>query len=331
MATARENETATCDALDIKIVHCLQVAPRAPFATIASVLDVSEQTVGRRYRRLRAAGAVRVIGVVDATPFGRQNWVLRLFGRPDAAVTLGGALARRDDVQWVAVMGGGTEVICVLRPRTLDAQDQLLLRQLPRTSQITGIEAASVLHVFRGSTTGDWRIGPDFLSARKKAMLAAGSITRNGRVVTLTSQDEDLLRALMIDGRATYAELSTAAAGDWTEARVRRRVTELQEAGVLSLGVDIDDSSFGLQLSAHVRLTVAPSHLQSVGESLRSHPAVRFCGATSGTASMTLSVSFPDSEHLYRFVSDDIGRLEGVAQAQVMPMARILKRAGTVV
>ncbi|WP_460598975.1 Lrp/AsnC family transcriptional regulator [Flexivirga lutea] len=324
-------ETITTDALDFKITHCLQVAPRASFATIATVLGVSEQTVARRYRRLRSAGAVRVIGFVDSSPFGRQNWVLRLFCRPDAAVTLGTALARRDDVQWVAVMGGGTEVICVLRPRTLDAQDQLLLRQLPRTVQITGIEAASVLHVFRGATTRDWRIGADFLSPQEEALLSAGSITRTGRVVELTAQDDSLLRALMSDGRASYAELRTAAGGDSTEARVRRRVTELREAGVLSFDVDIDDECFGFGLSAQVLLIVSPSHLQAVGESLGSHPAVRFCGATSGSASITVSASFADSESLYRFVSEDIGRLEGVAQAQVSPIARILKRAGATV
>lgn len=324
-------ESIICDAVDIKITHCLQVSPRASFSTIATVLGVSEQTVARRYRKLRAADAVRVVGFVDSSPFGRQNWVLRIFCRPDAAVSVGRALAGRDDVQWVAVMGGGTEVICVLRPRTVDAQDQLMLRQLPRTAQITGIEAASVLHVFRGSTTRDWRIGADFLSTSEEALLSEAAIARTGRVVELTAQDETLLRALMADGRATYAELRAAGGGDWTETRIRRRVTELRESGVLTFDVDIDDSSFGFALSAQVRLIVAPAHLQEVGEAMGSHPAVRFCGATSGSASITMSVSFPDSESLYRFVSDDIGRLEGVAQAQVAPIARLLKRAGAVV
>lgn len=154
---------------------------------------------------------------------------------------------------------------------------------------------------------------------------------RTGREVELTPQDDPLLRALMADGRATYAELRTAAGGDWTEARVRRRVTELREGGVLFFDVDIDDSFFDLALSAQVRLTVAPSHLNAVGEALGSHPAVRFCGATSGSASITMNVAFYDPESLYNFVSDDIGRLDGVAQAQVTPVAQVLKRAGTVV
>ncbi|MFC6705508.1 Lrp/AsnC family transcriptional regulator [Flexivirga alba] len=334
MNSARASESVVGDALDIKITHCLQVAPRASFAVVGSVLGVSEQTVARRYRKLRAAGAVRVIGFADPTPFGLQNWMLRLFCRPDAAESVGRALAGRDDTQWVALMGGGTEVDCVLRPRTLDDQDQLLLRQLPRTVPITGIEASGVLHVFRGSTTRDWRIGENFLAADEEARLRQGTGTTavgTERAVELTPPDESLLRVLTADGRATYAELRTAVGGDWTEARIRRRVTELREAGVLYFDVDIDERAFGVSLSARIALAVAPAHLQAVGEAMGSHPAVRFCGATTGATSLTATVAFANAEELYRFVSDDIGRQDGVSHVQVWQVTRILKRAGAVV
>jgi DNA-binding Lrp family transcriptional regulator len=325
-------ESVILDGLDVKITHCLQVAPRASFALIGSVLEVSEQTVARRYRKLRAAGAVRVIGFVDPAPFGRQNWMLRLFCRPDSAMSVGRALAAREDTQWVALMGGGTEVDCVLRPRSLDDQEQLLLRQLPRTVPITGIEAANVLHVFRGSTTRDWRIGEKFLTSDEEARLTEGAATvQPGRAVEMTPSDESVLRVLMTDGRASYAELRAAAGGDWTEARIRRRVRELGEAGVLYFDVDIDERGFGVPLSARVALTVAPAHLHAVGEAMGSHPAVRFCGATTGATGLSASVAFENAEELYRFVSEDIGRLDGVSQVQVWQVTRIIKRAGAVI
>jgi DNA-binding Lrp family transcriptional regulator len=331
MAHAKFKESITVDDLDVKITHCIQVSPRAPFSTIGAVLGVSEQTVARRFRRLRAAGVVRVIGFVDPTPFGRQSWLLRIFCRPDAAMQVGKALAGRDDVQWVALMDGGTEVGCVLRPRTLDAQDQLLLRQLPRTVQITRIEAASVIHVFRGSTTRDWRIREDFLTTKQEAKLAESTVSRTGRQITLGEQDDPLLRTLMADGRASYAELRAAAGADWSEARIRRRINELREAGVLYFDVDVDDAPFGFPLAAQIRLSVAPAHLQTVGDAMGKHSAVRFCGATTGSASITMSVGFDGAESLYRFVSEDIGRLEGVVQVRVGSINRVLKRAGTIV
>ena len=36
-------------------------------------------------------------------------------------------------------------------------------------------------------------------------------------------------------------------------------------------------------------------------------------------------------DELYRFVAEDIGRLDGVSQVQVATVDRILKRAGTIV
>ena len=41
-------ESHTLERTDRQILHALQIAPRAPFARIATVLGVSEQTVARR-------------------------------------------------------------------------------------------------------------------------------------------------------------------------------------------------------------------------------------------------------------------------------------------
>ena len=50
------------DAVDRQIVHAMQVDGRAPFSRWRRSLGVSEQTVARRWRRLRADGVVRVLG-----------------------------------------------------------------------------------------------------------------------------------------------------------------------------------------------------------------------------------------------------------------------------
>src|ERR1700712_5732376 len=85
------------DDLDRKILHALQISGRAPFSLIGEVIGVSEQTVARRYRRLRVAGVVRVVGVVDPAMMGQLDWMVRITCRPNAAMALGDALAARDD------------------------------------------------------------------------------------------------------------------------------------------------------------------------------------------------------------------------------------------
>lgn len=48
---------STLDPLDLKLLHALQIDGRAPFSRIAEVLGVSDQTVARRFRRLRTTAS----------------------------------------------------------------------------------------------------------------------------------------------------------------------------------------------------------------------------------------------------------------------------------
>ena len=63
-------DTLTIDDLDRQLTQCLGVDGRASFAAIAEVLGVSDQTIARRYRRLRSAGTLRVVGL----PSPKKGW-----------------------------------------------------------------------------------------------------------------------------------------------------------------------------------------------------------------------------------------------------------------
>ena len=61
---------------------------------------------------------------------------------------------------------------------------------------------------------------------------------------TLRAEDDPLLAELARDGRAPVADL--AAATNWHESTVRRRIEELRQAGLLYFDIDVDDSAFGV-------------------------------------------------------------------------------------
>lgn len=119
------------DELDRRLVHALQVDGRAAFSTIADVLGVSDRTIARRYARLRAMGAVRVVGDVDPAALGGALWFLRVRCAPTAAVPVAEALARRPDTSWVSLTSGGTEITCTVRTETAADSEALLLAKLP--------------------------------------------------------------------------------------------------------------------------------------------------------------------------------------------------------
>src|SRR3984957_4357373 len=196
------------DDLDRQLTQCLGVDGRAPFAAIAGVLGVSDQTIARRYRRLRSTRALRGVGLASPKK-GYASWFLRMRCVPGSGEAIAAALARRDDTAWVQLLSGDTEVLCSLRGDPREGTDALLAR-LPRSGRIVAVTAYSRLHMFTG--------GPDglkFLDVLPAAQVAPLQRPPPGGRVELGDLDEALFGALAADGRAPYADL--AAAPRWAE------------------------------------------------------------------------------------------------------------------
>jgi DNA-binding Lrp family transcriptional regulator len=109
---------------------------RASFSRLGTVLGASDQTVARRYRRLTAEAGLRVVAIRDAERLGQDQdqWMLRLRCAPDNAPNIADALAGRPDTAWIGLASGGTEIICLTRPRNPGDHDDLLLGRLPRAT-----------------------------------------------------------------------------------------------------------------------------------------------------------------------------------------------------
>jgi DNA-binding Lrp family transcriptional regulator len=319
-------ESLTLDAVDRGLVHALSIDGRAPFGTIAEVLGVSDQTVARRYRRMRTAGVLRVVGSVVAMRLGYASWAIRLQCAPDAAGGIAAALARRDDTSWVHLLSGGTEISCRTMARTPEERDALLLQRLPRTGRVVSISAHSLLHLYVGGPV-HWPGATGALSGEQAARLRpAPPAADDGEPVTLDDGDRALLAALSVDGRAPHAEL-TGVTG-WSESTVRRRMERLEEAGVLFYDIDIPTEYLGYRTEARLWMSVRPAELATVGEALARHPEVSFAAATTGPANLMAAVACRDDRALYRYLTERIGALDGVTHLETAPVIRTVKRAG---
>ncbi|MFJ2742843.1 Lrp/AsnC family transcriptional regulator [Streptomyces sp. NPDC087440] len=309
------------DELDRQLLHALEVDARASFSRIASVLRVSDQTVARRFRRLCTEGQVRVVGVRDHVVHGQESWMLRLRCTPDSSDTIARALARRSDTAWIALTSGGTEIGCMTRARTRGEHEELLLGKLPRTPRIVEIRAYQLLHRFYGGPEGWLRksdaLAPDQAEALRPRYEADGS-------ARITPDDEPLVAALERDGRATFAELQKATGR--SESALRRRLDALQASGALFVDVQFDSERIGHTSAALLWITAAPSALATVGAALATHPEVAFASAAAGPCNVLAVVLNRDTEALYTYLSEKIGRLEGVQHVECTPVLRRVKQ-----
>jgi DNA-binding Lrp family transcriptional regulator len=330
-------ESDTLDAIDRKIVHVINIDPRASFRTIAEVVGVSDQTAARRYRRLRESAGLHVTGLIRGPRAGWVDWIVRLQTTPGSAGALADALARRRDTRWVRLFAGGTEVVCVLQARTDAQRDALFLRGLPGSRRVVQISAQATLHAFSPVA---WSGMMDALSAEQVAMLSAqpagcedeetagttGADLAASGGVRLEPGDEPLLAELAHDGRATNAAL--AAAVHWHESTVRRRIAELHASGLLYFDVDLDDRVLGYSVSAMMWLSIEPARLDETGRAMAGHPEIPFVAATSGQSNLIASATFRDTQHLYEYLSVRLSGLPGVRSVETLPAIGTIKRTG---
>ena len=320
-------EDITIDVLDRQILYTVQLGPRASFSDLGAALGVSEQTVARRYRRMHAAGVVRVVGLVNPARIGRTDWIVRVHCRPDAAAPLADALSRRDDVSWVTLVSGGSEIVCTTRPDSDDQRDELL-RRLPRTAQVLSFGAQAVLHRFWDDRGPDWSGYVETPEPGRLAHLPAWDPMPDADDdVMLEPDDAPLVSALTRNGRASFAELAKATGS--TPARAARRLGRLLASGVLYLDVELAPALLGFPTLAYLWVTVAPAELGAAGEAMARHRQVAFCAAITGSANLMVALVCRDTADLYRYVTDQVGSVDGIRQVEISPVLRRVKQAGT--
>jgi DNA-binding Lrp family transcriptional regulator len=316
------SESRTLDRVDRQILHALQIAPRAAFARIATVLGVSEQTVARRYQRLRTFGVIRVLARPEPIrPPGSSYWTLRIGCRPGGADVLADALARRGDTSWISIGAGGAEIISQVMVQQDDRTG--LLHQLPRASNVLAFSAHQMLHRFPGRGETDWIAAGDELSDDQRASLAPVAAEKTD--AALTPADGPLMVALARDGRASWAALAEATG--WSQRQVAQRVATLVAADAIYFHLDVSDAAVGIRSVATLWFTVAPSDLAAVGARLADHSEVAFVSAITGTANLMASTRCRDAPAFYRYLTTKVAEVPGVHSVETVPQLRRVKQS----
>ena len=326
-------ESPKFDALDRRLIQALQLDPRMPFSRIAEVLGVSDQTIARRYTRLRTEGYVRVLASIDPSLMGEVMWKLRVQCKPDGAEKLGQTLALRDDTSWVSLCSGGTEISCsTWAPAGMMQEPSLLLARLPRTPSVVSMSAHCIMHTFfggsRGLTLKSGALTPEEVAALEpERPIAPDAGAGEREPILLGDGDRRMLAVLGRDARAELAELASATG--WSQSTVRRRLAQLRASGVVFLDVEYDYRIYNLMTPVLLWASVAPAELESAGLALASHPEVAYACATTGMTNLHAVLLCTDLNSLYTYLTTRVAPL-GVRQVETSPIMRAHKGPATV-
>ncbi|CAN5200161.1 Lrp/AsnC family transcriptional regulator [soil metagenome] len=316
------SSAADFDVLDTQLAAALQVNGRASWGLIAKALDTPERTVARRGQRLLDSGLVRVSTYLDTSILGRaQPVIIHIETKPGKAMEVANVLALRADASSVSVLESGAEIVCELVPRTFADSTTLLRDELPAIEGIVSLQVSTVLKLFRSGY--DWGAIP--LPDRVVEMLRPDFSTKKSKSQQFTDDDDALVKALAVDGRATVVQLAETLGV--STPTVRRRLDALFDVGAMHVRTEIAPALHGLRVEALSWLRVAPNRIEEVGQALARNPSVRFCASCTGASQMLVDCLVEDEAALYRFLTEDVAAL-GVESSIRMSVVLVPVRRG---
>jgi DNA-binding Lrp family transcriptional regulator len=311
------------DDLDRQIASALQINGRASWRAIARCLEVPERTVARRGQLLLDSGSVRVSTYLDTTRVGSARpLIVVAFTEPGRALEIASQIAARRDASSVSVLEGTDHLVCMLIPSDDASRRQLLFRDLASLDGLRDTTVSTVLRYFR--TGYDWSAGELSDEVRESLMDLPRSDPGRTDPVELDRDDRRLIEELARDGRRSIAALAKSLG--IAPQTVQRRMNHLFETGAIHIRTEASPLLFGLGVEVLVWIQAAPAEVDPLARALSTHPAVRFCAATTGQSQLLLNCLFADENALYEFLTEYLGSHGASRVADVAVVVVALRR-----
>jgi len=138
----------------------------------------------------------------------------------------------------------------------------------------------------------------------------------------LDDKDLQIIAALQINGRTSYADLAEGI--DLSQAAIRLRVNRLLQSGIVEIVAITDPLSIGFTVVAMVGLTV-DGDIEALSDEIGAREYAVYVVLTSGRFDMLVEVLCADNDHLLEVLSD-LRALDGVSSVEAHTYLRLTKQ-----
>ncbi|MFE7441022.1 Lrp/AsnC family transcriptional regulator [Streptomyces chartreusis] len=301
----------TFDELDIAIVDAVRSAPRVSWRNLAPVLGVDAATISRRWSRMHSEG----VAWVTAHPAGGATpscALVEIRCMPGRSGTVADVLASDVEASTVKLTSGARDMMVLAQSPDLDTLSQYLLNRLECVPGVTNIRS----HIVTRSAleASRWREGA--LSPEQRQRLGTSANRRPDHAGTLEPPDRRIIRALNIDGRMSFERIAEQV--DMSPVAVRRRLTRLEEAGLLVFRCDTSRHISGHTIAAVYFGSLDVHGLEEAEGKIRTVPGVRACTLVAGPHNVIIDAWLRSAAETH-----DLER----RMRQVLPALRIQDRS----
>jgi Lrp/AsnC family transcriptional regulator for asnA, asnC and gidA len=138
----------------------------------------------------------------------------------------------------------------------------------------------------------------------------------------LDDKDLQIIAALQINGRASFAELAQEI--DLSQAAIRLRVNRLLESEVLDIVAITDPLQIGFTVQAMIGLTVN-GNIEAISDEIGSRDYAVYVVMTAGRFDLLVEVLCADNDHLLEVIND-LRSLYGVSSVETTTYLRLTKQ-----
>jgi DNA-binding Lrp family transcriptional regulator len=286
------------DELDRRIVHALQINPRAPWALVGEVLAIDPVTAARRWQRMerdRLAWITAYPRLADSR--NAVTAVVEIDTRAGAGQRVAETIAAQPRALNVKETAGGRDLVVSVQAPTLDELAQLIALRL---ATVPGVTATRTHLVTAMPTEGSsWRLRSLDADQQLRLERAAGTSPSGPvRDAAWDAVDVRMLTLLNTDGRMPIRRLAEELGTSVTTAG--RRLRQLVGTRI-SLRCDVARPVSGWPLSAVYFASAPADKLREISQALSGVSEVRSCAITAGPHNLVIDVwlrSLPDVHSL---------------------------------
>src|ERR1700730_14182605 len=151
----------------------------------------------------------------------------------------------------------------------------------------------------------------------------------NSAKSTIDEMDQRIIEALQLDGRRPFTKL--AAELGISEASVRQRVANLINNQVMQIVAVTNPAKLGYTMAGMIGIRVSGARLFEVAEKISAFDEVIYLIICAGSFDLLAEIVCEDNDHLLRFLTEKLYKVEGVQQTESFMYLRVCKLTKTLV
>jgi Lrp/AsnC family transcriptional regulator for asnA, asnC and gidA len=136
--------------------------------------------------------------------------------------------------------------------------------------------------------------------------------------------DLEIVSLLMEDGRVHAAQIARQI-GNISERAVRYRIDRMLENNVIRISAIVNPKGVGMNVVADVWLEVESDSILDVARKAAEFENVSYVACSIGETDVSIQVQARDTTEVYRFVTEVIGKIQGVRKTTTSIVPLVMK------